>query len=144
MKEKLYHLLNDKLFDIAERYKKSWMRSNPAHLGPPSFDRNIWKAYLEEMGIFSLVCRGWFKNEDLNGDSMEELSFADLQGQKVDPGWVAENLLVVPDPLMEHRVGVPKELAVRALALGYFPDSPTLKAIFPNEFLKLSLSEGMK
>ena len=139
MKEKLYYILNDKLFDIATLYKLRELDQYPPADSMPIissekgvvseiFDREIWRTYLDEMGFLKLILSGWFKNEELNGDSLEGFSFTDSQGQKVDPSCIKENFIVIEDPLNKfHRVGIPNELALKALSLGYFPDSPSVE-----------------
>jgi len=139
VKDKIYHLLNDKLFDIAILYKlRDLEQYPPADSMPISseangvvseiFDRAIWRTYLDEMGFFKLVLSGWFKNEDLDGDSLEDFSFTDPQGQKGDPKWIEENIIIVVDPLSNYqKVGIPKEIALKALTLGHFPDSPSIQ-----------------
>jgi hypothetical protein len=141
-KDKLYHILNEKLFDIADLYKghelehsrpgpkPNWMpviSSAIKGIFTEQFDLEIWKLYLEEIGVIKFVRSGWFRENDME-DEIENLSFADLQGQKVDIEWIKENLTIIPDPLAQfHRVGIPNELATKALALGYFPDSPSIE-----------------
>lgn len=133
MKDKVYHLLNDKLFDIAILYKMRDLEQYPPADSMPVlmseiFDRAIWRTYLDEMGFFKLVLSGWFKNEDLDGDSLEDFSFTDPQGQKVNPKWIEENLIIVVDPLNNYqKVGIPKEIALKAIVLGHFPDSPSIR-----------------
>ncbi|NBU71653.1 MAG: hypothetical protein EBS53_09405 [Bacteroidetes bacterium] len=137
MNEKLYQILNDKLFDISILYKVRELEFHPPRSMPISsatkgietqfFNPEIWKTYLGEMGIVKLVLSGWFRNENLEGGSLEESSFIDPQGQKVDPKWIEDNL-VIKDPLdLYHKVLVPTELAMKVLALGYFPDSPSIQ-----------------
>jgi hypothetical protein len=131
VKEKLYYILNDKLFNIATFYKiqeLDRLSGMPVSSASQVFDREIWRTYLDEMGFLKLILSGWFKNEELNGDSLECLSFTDSQGQKVDPSCIKENFIVIEDPLNEyHRVGIPNEVALKALSLGYFPDSPSVE-----------------
>jgi hypothetical protein len=43
------------------------------------------------------------------------------------PKWIEENFMVIQDPLNKyHRVGIAKEIAMKALSLGYFPDSASI------------------
>lgn len=133
MKDKIHRLLNDKLFDIAILYKMRDLEQYPPADSMPVlmseiFDRAIWRTYLDEMGFFKLVLSGWFKNEDLDGDSMEDFLFTDPQGQKVDSKWIEENIIIVVDPLNNYqKIGIPKELALKAITLGHFPDSPAIQ-----------------
>lgn len=140
MKEKLYQILNDKLFDIGIMYKIRELEYPPPGSMPISsatkgivaqfFNPEIWKTYLGEMGIIKLVLSGWFRNEDLEGVSLEESSFIDPQGQKIDPKWIEDNLVTIEDPLgLYHKVGIPKELALKVMTLGYFPDSPSIESL---------------
>lgn len=143
MKDKIYYILNDKLFDIAILYKVRELECPPPRSMPISsatkgivtqfFNPEIWKTYLGEMGIIKLVLSGWFRNEDLEGGSLEESSFIDSQGQKVDPKWIEDNLVTIEDPLgLYHKVGIPKEIALKALALGHFPASPSIQKMREN------------
>ncbi len=123
MNEKLYDILNKKLFDIADlHYEKanSPHRQEPRHerlgkkivssspvstsFGPKiMFPKHVWRSYLDEMGI-------------VKAEGVE---------QRVLP---VGKFLIVADPLVAYeKLGVPEELAMKALALGYFPDSPSIE-----------------
>jgi len=121
-KDKIYHLLNEKLFNIADlHYQNAGQKWRTVE------NKELWETYLKEMGMVLFVRSGWFKENDMENE-IENLSFSDLQGQKVDVEWIEENLIIIQDPLAQfHRVGIPKELAMRAVTLGYFPDSPSIQ-----------------
>jgi hypothetical protein len=121
-KDKIYHLLNEKLFNIADlHYQNAGAEWRTVE------NKELWETYLKEMGMVLFVRSGWFKENDME-DEIENLSFSDLQGQKVDIEWIKENLIIIQDPLAQyHRVGIPKELAMSAMTLGYFPDSPSIQ-----------------
>jgi len=136
VKDKIYHILSEKLFDMADLYYEATKYKVDKETSE-IFDRGIWSEYLHEMGFLKLILSGWFKNEDLDGGGTEDFSFADPEGRKVDPRWIEENFTVVNDPLNKYRrVGIPREIAVKALALGHFPDSPSVQKMregFPHD-----------
>ena len=127
MKDKVFDLLSEKLFDIVDLYIDA-TRHKSVEEKMDADESGIWSAYLNEMGFLKFVMSGWFRNEDLDGPSLEEFSLLDSRGQKVDPERIEENFAVVRDPLDKYRlVGIPKEIAVKALVLGQFPDSPSVQ-----------------
>jgi hypothetical protein len=127
MKDKVFNLLSEKLFDIVDLYIDA-TRHKSVEEKMGADENGIWSAYLDEMGFLKFVVSGWSRNEDLDGPSLEEFSLLDSSGRKVDPGLIEENFTVVRDPLDKYRmVGIPNELAFKALALGQFPDSPSVQ-----------------
>jgi hypothetical protein len=127
VKDKVFNLLSEKLFDIVDLYIDA-TRHKSVEEKVEADESGIWGAYLQEMGFLKFVMSGWFRNEDLDGPSLEEFSLLDSRGRKVDPERIKENFTVVQDPLDKYRwVGIPNELAVKALVLGQLPDSPSVQ-----------------
>jgi hypothetical protein len=127
VKDKVFNLLSEKLFDIVDLYIDA-TRHKSVEEKMDADESGIWSAYLDEMGFLKFVMSGWSRNEDLDGPSLEEFSLLDSRGRKVDPERIEENFTVVRDPLDKYRmVGIPKEIAVKALVLGQLPDSPSVQ-----------------
>jgi hypothetical protein len=129
MKDKVFNILSEKLFEIVDLYIDT-TRHKSLEEKMDADESGIWSAYLDEMGFLKFVVSGWSRNEDLDGPSLEEFSLLDSSGQKVDPERIKENFTVVRDPLDKYRmVGIPKEIAVKALVLCQFPDSPSVQTM---------------
>lgn len=104
MKEKLSSLLNDKWLEVGVLWSTAFK-----HLcgleGSPALERDLWWNYLKEIGVVYPAIEVHFLGHE------SEYCFVD-------------------NPLGGVRkFGIPKELAMKALVLGYFPDSPSLERL---------------
>lgn len=107
--EKLYSLLNDKWLDIGVLWRTAFRRQIgleglPRKTGTGQFDRHLWDEYLREMNIIHPAVEVHFLGRETEHYFVE-------------------------NPAVKGKLGVPKELAMKAMVLRYFPDSPSLERL---------------
>lgn len=107
--EKLHSLLNDKWLDIGVLWRNAFRRQIgleglPRKTNRGQFDRHLWDEYLREMNIVHPAVEVYFLGRETEHYFVE-------------------------NPAEKEKLGVPKELAMKAMVLGYFPDSPSLESL---------------
>jgi hypothetical protein len=108
VKEKLYQILNDKWLDIGVLWRATFRRQIgleglPRKTNRGQFDQHLWDEYLREMNITHPAVEVHFLGRE------------------------TEHYFIENPAAKEKLVGVPKELAMKALVLGHFPDSPSIE-----------------
>jgi hypothetical protein len=114
--DKLYLLLNDKWLEVGLLWRSAFRRQigldgSPARRTTHGHaERNLWDEYLREMNIVHPAVEVHFLGRETEHYFVENPSG---KGGSRDI-W---------------KLGIPKELAMKAIILGYFPDSPSLERL---------------